>query len=237
MSPARIAEIAEIDIRLSTAPWNFTTERAAEIEANWQRRLRDNPALYNGKVLLADKIALNATPEGARLEGACFVAEYKAFQAWRDFGWPGEVKNVFAMAALRSADGAYLLGEMASWTANAGEIYFPCGTPDLDDLAGEKLDLEASLWRELREETGFADTDFTEAQGWSVVFDGALIACMKRLRSPMPAADLLARANSFLARDRKPELVRLVPIFGPNDIGAGVPDFMQAYLRHQLEGR
>ncbi len=203
MSPARIADIAEIDIRLSTAPWNFTTERAAEIEANWQRRLRDNPALYNGKVLLADKIALNATPEGARLEGACFVAEYKAFQAWRDFGWPGEVKNVFAMAALRSADGAYLLGEMASWTANAGEIYFPCGTPDLDDLAGEKLDLEASLWRELREETGFADTDFAEAQGWSVVFDGALIACMKRLQSPLPAADLLARANSLSGARQK----------------------------------
>ncbi|QAY95981.1 NUDIX hydrolase [Methylovirgula ligni] len=235
MSTARIAEIATIDIRLSTAPWNFTTERAAEIEANWQSRLRDNPALYNGKILLTDKIALSTAPATARLEGACFVAEYKAFQAWRDFGWPGEVKNLFAMAALRSADGAYLLGEMAPWTANAGQIYFPCGTPDLDDLAGERLDLEGSMWRELREETGFTDTDFAEAPGWSVVFDGALIACMKRLQSPLPAADLLARASAFLARDKNPELVRLVPVFGAADIGAGVPDLMRAWLKNAFD--
>lgn len=235
MSTARIAEIAAIDIRLSTAPWNFATRRAAEIEANWQRRLRENPALYNGKILLTDKIALNATPEGARLDGGCFVAEYKAFQAWRDFGWPGEAKNLFAMAALRSADGAYLLGEMASWTANAGQIYFPCGTPDLDDLDGERLDLEASLWRELHEETGFTDLDFAEAQGWSVVFDGALIACMKRLQSPLPAAELVARADTYLARDKKPELVRLVPVFSPADISAGVPNLMRTWLERAFD--
>lgn len=237
MSAARIAEVAAIDIRLSAEPWDFAAAHAAEIEANWQRRRRDNPALYNGKVLLVGKVALEAAPQGARLEGACFIAEYKAFQAWRDFGWPGEARNLFAMAALRSADGAYLLGEMAPWTANAGQIYFPAGTPDLDDLAGERLDLDGSVWRELREETGLGDADFAEAQGWSVVFDGALIACMKRLQSPLPAADLLARASAFLAREKNPELARLIPVFGPADIDAHMPNFMRAYLRHELEGR
>ncbi len=138
------------------------------------------------------------------------------------------------MAALRSADGAYLLGEMAPWTANAGQIYFPAGTPDLDDLAGERLDLDGSVWRELREETGLGDADFAEAQGWSVVFDGALIACMKRLQSPLPAADLLARASTFLAREKNPELARLIPVFGPADIDTRMPNFMQAYLRHSF---
>jgi len=232
VSAARIAEIAAIYIRLSTAPWDFAAQRAAEIEANWQRRLAANPALYNGKVLLMNRVALDATAEGTRLEGTCFIAEYKAFQAWRDLGWPGETKNLFAMAALRSADGAYLLGEMAPWTANAGQIYFPCGTPDLDDLVGEKLDLEGSVWRELREETGFTSTDFAEAQGWSVVFDGAIIACLKRLQSPLPAAELIARASAFLAREKTPELTRLIPIFGPADIGAGVPDFLRTYLEY-----
>ncbi len=234
MSAARIGEVAAIDIRLSAEPWDFAAAHAAEIEANWQRRRRDNPALYNGKVLLVGKVALDAAPQGARLEGACFVAEYKAFQAWRDLGWPGEARNLFAMAALRSADGAYLLGEMAPWTANAGQIYFPAGTPDLDDLAGERLDLDGSVWRELHEETGLGDADFAEAQGWSVVFDGALIACMKRLQSPLPAADLLARASTFLAREKNPELARLIPVFGPADIDTRMPNFMQAYLRHSF---
>ena len=67
-----------------------------------------------------------------RLAGVYFETDYADFVAWRDFGHPGEpVENCFSMAALRSADGAFLLGEMAAHTVNAGRIYFPAGTPDL----------------------------------------------------------------------------------------------------------
>ena len=42
--------------------------------------------------------------------------------------------NFFVAAALRAADGAYLVGEMASDTAAAALLYFPCGTPEPDDI-------------------------------------------------------------------------------------------------------
>jgi 8-oxo-dGTP pyrophosphatase MutT (NUDIX family) len=232
LNKPHIENVAEIDVRLQPRLWDFASDRAAEIEDYWQTRLQANPHLYNGKVLLAAGMIRDASPAGDRLSGTCFVVDYKAFLAWRAFGQPGTAQNLFALAALRSADGAYLLGEMAPWTANAGQIYAPGGTPDLNDLIEDRLDLEGSVLRELGEETGLSAHDVSPVPGWTIVHCGALICCMKELRSPLTAGELVKTAADFFAREKKPELTRLVPVFGAADITPHMPDFMQAYLRH-----
>ena len=91
------------------------------------------------------------------------------------------------MAALRGADGAFLLGEMAHHTFNAGQIYFPAGTPDPADVFDGRVDLEASARRELLEETGRrAPTETNVAPGWTLVFTPQRIACMKLMTLPRP---------------------------------------------------
>ncbi len=230
--PLRIEKISTIEIHARPRLWDFATEHAAEIEAYWQKRLQANPHLYNGNVLLAADVTRDTGPVGAHLQGTCFVGEYKTFLAWHAFGRPGNARNLFDLAALRSADGAYLLGEMAAWTSNAGQIYSPGGTPDLNDIISGALDLEGSALRELAEDTGFSRQDVSPTPGWTIVDCGALICCMKELHSPLAAAELVARAANFFALEKKPELTRLVPVFGPADINARMPDFMQHYLRH-----
>jgi hypothetical protein len=68
---------------------------------------------------------------GFKLEGDYFEVDYADFVDWRAIGDSDEpVFNCFAMAALRGADGAFLLGEMAPHTVNGGQTYFPAGTPE-----------------------------------------------------------------------------------------------------------
>ena len=90
-----------------------------------------------------------------------FETDFASFLAWRDWGFPdSDVFNGFGMGALRCADGAFVMGEMGHHTANAGRIYFPSGTPDLDDLSGDTVDIAGSVAREVEEETGLTPADY-----------------------------------------------------------------------------
>ena len=92
---------------------------------------------------------------GVRFSAAYFETDFASFLAWRDWGFPDlHVFNGFGMGALRCSDGAFVLGEMGQHTSNAGRIYFPSGTPDLDDVVDGAVDISGSVARELEEETG-----------------------------------------------------------------------------------
>ena len=91
--------------------------------------------------------------------------------------------DCFAAAAILGSDGGFLLGVMSPRTLNAGQIYFPCGTPDPSDIIDGKVDLDFSVRREVREETGFSAEELEAEPGWTMVVDGALIALIKVFQS------------------------------------------------------
>ena len=67
---------------------------------------------------------------GAVFRGAYLETDYVSLLAWRHWDPPdSDVKNCFAMGALRGGDGAFLRGVMGATTANAGRIYFPARAP------------------------------------------------------------------------------------------------------------
>jgi 8-oxo-dGTP pyrophosphatase MutT (NUDIX family) len=136
------------------------------------------------------------------------------------------------MAALCGADGAFLLGEMAPHTMNAGQTYFPAGTPDPADIFDGRVDLEASARRELLEETGIAADESAIQPDWTIVFTPGRIACMKVMTLAIPADEAKARIEVFLARDPLAELARMHVVRGTEDIDEKrTPIHVAAYLR------
>ena len=170
------------DLAFEPRPWQFAQTHAEAVDTRWARLRKEKPEVYNGRVLLMRRWALAPRINGGlKLEGDYFEVDYADFVAWRAIGDSIEpVFNCFAMAALRGADGAFLLGEMAPHTTNGGQIYFPAGTPDPSDVFDGLVDLEASACRELVEETGVRAEEAIIGATWTVVFAGSWIACINR---------------------------------------------------------
>ena len=114
--------------------------------------------------------------------------------------------NGFGMGALRCSDGAFVLGEMGQHTANAGRIYFPSGTPDLDDIRDGAVDIAGSVAREVEEETGLTPADYRADAHWDCVVSGAAIAMIRILHVDSSGEALRARIEANLARQHQPEL-------------------------------
>jgi 8-oxo-dGTP pyrophosphatase MutT (NUDIX family) len=226
--PVEIVEIDRALIEVEPWSWPFAATRRAEIDRHFAQRQRRRPALWNGRVLLLRRYDI----DGKVLRGESFATDYASFLAWRDWDFADpSVFNVFAAAALRSADGAYLLGEMAAHTASAGQIYFPCGTPDDGDLQPDgRLDLAGSVGRELREETGLDIDTLDAAPGWTLVRDRCFLALVRRLTAREDAQPLRARILRHLASEARPELSDIRIVRGAADLDPAMPRFVRAFL-------
>ena len=165
------------------------------------------------------------------LTGSYFETDFASFLAWRDWGFPDpSTHNAFPQPALLSADGAFLLGVMGDHTANPGHIYFPSGTPDPADVHGDRVDIGASLRRELREETGLDAGDFIVDPGWTAVFDGPRIALFRIVRSAEPAALFRQRILANFASVADPELADIRIVRSPVDYDPNMTGYVTAYL-------
>jgi 8-oxo-dGTP pyrophosphatase MutT (NUDIX family) len=229
MEKIRVISIERLDLDFEPHAWDWADRNRAAIDAHFAKAVERQPLLWNGRVLLLHRYQI----EEGLFRGTYFETDFASFLAWRDFGFPdASTANCFAMAALRSGDGAYLLGRMAAHTANAGKIYFPSGTPDPSDLRNGVVDLERSVLRELAEETGLEFGDVTLGQRWHVVIDGTRIAMMRPSVSRSLAEQLKNQIRVYLQLQRNPEFTDIVVVRSSSDVTAEMPGFVRAYLEY-----
>lgn len=234
MSEPRIVPVERLDLAYEPMPWGFAQQRRAEIDAHFAKLKAEKPALWNGRVLLMHRYAI----DGGVMRGAFLETDYASFAAWQDWGRPQVgIFDCFGAAAIQSADEAYLVGVMAAHTYNAGDIYFPCGTPDPKDVTGNAVDFEFSLRRELKEETGLGASEFEPEPGWIVAIDDELIAAIKVMRSKLTADVLRTRILDNMAREKQPELADILIVRSADDFNPDMRRFVRAFLAQRFAGR
>jgi 8-oxo-dGTP pyrophosphatase MutT (NUDIX family) len=228
-----IHRVATLDLSLQPRPWPFAEERRADIDAHFAIKQREKP-IWNGRVLLGRDPVFT----GDRFSASYFEADFASFLAWRDWGFPDrEVFNGFGMGALRCRDGAFILGEMGQHTSNAGRIYFPSGTPDLDDISDGAVDIAGSVVREVEEETGLTTTDYRTDAHWDCVVSGAAIAMIRILQVDLTGEQQRAKIEANLARQTQPELSEIHLVRQSSDFTAAMPRFVTAFIERQLASR
>ena len=230
MTPPVIHRVTTLDLGFHPRPWPFADERRDEISAHFAVKAREKP-IWNGRILLARDPVF----AGQRFAACYFEADFASFLAWRDWGFPdASVFNGFGMGALRCSDGAFVLGEMGPHTSNAGRVYFPSGTPDLDDIRDGTVDIAGSVAREVEEETGLKQTDYRPSAYWDCVVSGRAIAMIRILDVDLAGEALRERIEANLARQPQPELSRIHLVRQRRDLTAAMPRFVTAFVEKQM---
>jgi len=234
MTSLVIHRVTTLDLAVRPIAWPFAEERRAEIAAHFAEKQRERPKMWNGRVLLGR----DAVFTDGHLAATYFETDFASFLAWRDWGFPDKaVFNGFGMGALRASDGAFVMGEMAHHTANGGRIYFPSGTPDLDDVRDGALDVSGSVVREIAEETGLSAGDYRAEPDWHCVVAGPTIAMIQVLNLDMPGEVVRARIEANLAREAEPELSAIHLVRGMSDLTPSMPRFVTAFVEQQFASR
>lgn len=218
----QVVPVTTIDVRMDPAPHPFEVENRAAIDANWALEQAANPALFDGTMALLSEIAYAA----GRLTGRCHAVRYATLLLWRKHR-PPSAHHAFAHAVLTASDGALVAVRMGPHTANAGKVYFAAGSFEEEDFRDGRVDVDLNMIREVGEETGLdltkAERDphhhMASANRTSVIF--------RRYRLSVPAADLAARIDAYIASEAEPELAGAVVIRSPQDL----PEGLSAHMR------
>ena len=170
--------------------------------------------------------------------GQLLRTDFKSYLYWRETGFADtSVRDAFGSALLRSAEGYVLLGRQREGHINSGLAYLPGGFIDERDIGPDgRVDLDASIGREVAEETGLDTEAAQRRNGYWLTRVGSLVSIAVEFQLHDPADVLLERIGAHLAADAESELTDVVVVRRAADLdGLAVPNYARALVSHVLQ--
>lgn len=222
-----ILPVDTVDVRLVAEPHPFEVENAAAIADNWHHEIAANPALFDGTVVLLSELAYR----DAVLRGRCHAVRYSTFLHWRRNRAQSGAEHAYAHAVLAARDGALVAIRMGLHTANAGKVYFAAGSFEPVDFPDGRVDVDANMIREVREETGLHIARARRDARCQALSTARGTVIFRRYIVEETADEIAASIQSFVEREPEPEILGPVIIRGPDDLPDGLMPHMAPLIR------
>lgn len=219
--------IDQIDVRLDHHQHPFERQYAAEIAENWQAEVATNPALFNGRVLLHTSLGL----VGKRLVGACNEVDYSTLMYWRRNRSSMAAEHAFANSVLISKDNALIVIRMGKHTASPNLVTFAAGSFEAEDLVDGRVDVDANMIREVREETGILLSSSQRESGYLLFSNNGATAIMRRYWLDDTAENVAQMIDAFVATEKDPEITGSVVLRSVSDLPSKSSVHLAAYAR------
>ncbi len=185
----------------------YLAERDA-IAANWQQETASNPALFDGPMILHEKIAVSE--EAVVSEG--YVVPFSAFLWWRKQPDRQGALHIYAYPVLEASDGALVAIRMGAHTANAGMVYFACGSFEPADIVDGYCDPERNMRREVLEETGIDLLAASPTAGYYVSHSNRAVTLFRVFRFDLTATEMVALIEEHMKVVEEQEIAGAVAI-------------------------
>lgn len=227
---ARVFELDSVRLELDESEHPWVAENRAAIDAHWAREEIERPWLFNGTVMLHRGLLI----EDRVIRGVSHRAPYAALLHLVATKPRADVAHLFGSAIVLSCDGAMLLIRMARNTANSGKVYAPAGSLDPSDISDGRIDVEGSIRREAREETGLDLSRVSTETSLVCWRQGSLVAIFRRFHMDETASVLSRRIADHIRTGAEEEIEDVVVVRKPADAGPTAPAYMKALMAHHF---
>jgi 8-oxo-dGTP pyrophosphatase MutT (NUDIX family) len=203
-----VFRINDVELRVRQDDHPLCLSQREAIDENWQQEVSANPALFDGRMILYRSTA--RTTGGIIAEG--HTVPYRAFLWWRKQPERAGAIHVHGYPVLESSDGALIAIRMGAHTANAGLVYFACGSFEPEDVFHGICDADHNMRREVLEETGLDLRDAQAGAGYHVTHIRRAITLFRLFRFDLSASEMVSRIEKHMKVAEDKEIAGAVAI-------------------------
>lgn len=225
-----ILPVRSIRVRLDKSPHPYQVENAVEIDAYWKNESAQNPALFNGEVIMLASLRY----EVGRIVGVCHPIRFSTFLHWRSNAFAGAGYHIFANAMPVASDGALIAVRMAEHTANAGRVYFAAGSFEREDFKNGYVDVPANMHREVCEETGIDLKPLSRDETYHLVRTDSGLTLVRRYYLSRDSESVVQAVKNHIATGKDDEIDDVVAIHNLDDIPDSAPAHMAPLVEWHL---